>query len=112
METLTVHLRLDAGRSLEVAGRPSPTCAGKRGARFVVIALAAYLLWSGRTSSSTRLTSTPIRRSRSPMVLKPVLLIFAALRATTVTVEPSPWASQVHCPNESGRAGRDRDPVA
>ena len=25
----------------------SPTCAGKRGARFVVIALAAYLLWSG-----------------------------------------------------------------
>ena len=31
---------------------------------------------------------------------------------TTVTVELSPWASQVHCPGESGRAGRDRDPVA
>ncbi len=31
---------------------------------------------------------------------------------TTVTVEPSAWASQVHCPGESGRAGRDRDPVA
>ena len=24
----------------------------------------------------------------------------------------SAWASQVHCPGESGRAGRDRDPVA
>jgi hypothetical protein len=31
---------------------------------------------------------------------------------TTVTVELSPWPSQVHCPGESGRAGRDRDPVA
>ena len=31
---------------------------------------------------------------------------------TTVTVELSAWASQVHCPGESGRAGRDRDPVA
>jgi len=28
---------------------------------------------------------------------------------TTVTVELSPWASQVHCPGERGRAGRDRD---
>jgi len=31
---------------------------------------------------------------------------------TTVTVELSAWASQVHCPGESGPAGRDRDPVA
>src|SRR6188472_812767 len=31
---------------------------------------------------------------------------------TTVTVELSAWASPVHCPGESGRAGRDRDPVA
>ena len=31
---------------------------------------------------------------------------------TTVTVELSPWALQVHCPGESGPAGRDRDPVA
>ena len=31
---------------------------------------------------------------------------------TTVTVELSAWASQVHCPGESGAAGRDRDPVA
>ena len=31
---------------------------------------------------------------------------------TTVTVELSPWPSQVHCPGESGRAGRDRDPAA
>ena len=50
------------------------------------------------------------------MVLAPVLLILAALSGgddvTTVTVELSPWASPVHCPGESGRAGRDRDPVA
>jgi hypothetical protein len=31
---------------------------------------------------------------------------------TTVTVELSPWPSQVHCPGESGPAGRDRDPAA
>ena len=31
---------------------------------------------------------------------------------TTLTVELSPWASQDHCPGESGRASRDRDPVA
>ena len=31
---------------------------------------------------------------------------------TSVTVELSPWASQVHCPGERGGAGRDRDPVA
>jgi hypothetical protein len=40
METLTVHLRLDE----QIIGRcwqASPTCAGKRGARFIVIALAA-----------------------------------------------------------------------
>jgi hypothetical protein len=36
-----------AGRSLDVAGRRVRPCAGKHGARFVVIALAAYLLWSG-----------------------------------------------------------------
>jgi hypothetical protein len=50
------------------------------------------------------------------MVLAPVLLILAALSGgndvTTATVELSPWASQVHWPGESGRAGRDRDPVA
>ena len=39
------------------------------------------------------------------MVLAPVLLIRAALRAgettsTTVTVEVSLWVSQVHCPGE------------
>jgi hypothetical protein len=78
--------------------------AGKRGARFVVIALAAYLLWSGPHLIFHALTSTPIRRSPSPMVLAPVLLILAALSGgddvTTVTVELSPWASQVHCPSE------------
>jgi len=80
------HHRLNHERSrLDVAGRPSPTCAGKRGARFVVIALAAYLLWSGRTSSSMRRTSTPIRRSSSPMVLAPALLIRAAARAKEMT---------------------------
>jgi len=57
----------------------------ERGARFVVIALAAYLLWSGRTSSSMRRTSTPIRRSSSPMVLAAVLLIRAAARAEEMT---------------------------
>jgi hypothetical protein len=81
-----------------------------------VIALAAYLLWSGPHLIFHALTSTPIRRSPSPMVLAPVLLILAALSGgddvTTVTVELSPWASQVHCPGESDRAGRDRDPVA
>jgi hypothetical protein len=50
------------------------------------------------------------------MVLAPMLLILATLSGgddvTTVTVDLSPWASQVHCPGESGRAGRDRDPVA
>jgi len=50
-----------------------------------VIALAAYLLWSGRTSSSMRRTSTPIRRSSSPMVLAPALLIRAAARAKEMT---------------------------
>ena len=81
----------------------TPTCAGKRGARFVVIALAAYLLWSGLDLISTRLTSTPIRRSPSPES--------GGDDVTTGTVELSPWASQVH-PGESDRAGRDRDPVA
>jgi len=50
-----------------------------------VIALAAYLLWSGPHLIFTRLTSTPIRRSPSPMVLAAVLLILAAPRAEEMT---------------------------
>jgi hypothetical protein len=96
METLTVHLRLDE----QIIGRcwqASPTFAGKRGARFIVIALAAY--YSGRAAPHPpRAHSTPDSRSPSPMVVAPVLLILAA--------------SQVHGPGESGRASRDRDPVA
>jgi hypothetical protein len=52
-------------------------------ARFVVIALAAYLLWSGPHLIFH--TSTPIRRSPSPTVLAPVLLILAVLRAEEMT---------------------------
>ena len=75
-----------AGRSLDVAGRRVRPAPGKRGARFVVIALAAYLLWSGpHLIFHAAFTSTPIRRSLSPMVLAPVLLILAALRAEEMT---------------------------
>ena len=37
------------------------------------------------SASSTRLTSRPIRRSPSPMVVAPVLVIRAALRAEEMT---------------------------
>jgi hypothetical protein len=53
---------------------------------FVVIALAAYLLWSGphrifHAASPAR----RFRRSPAPMVLAPVLLVFAVLRAEEMT---------------------------
>ena len=46
----------------------------------------------------------PGRRAAAPVASDGVV-------QTTVTVELSPRASQVHCPGESGPAGRDRDPL-
>jgi hypothetical protein len=50
-----------------------------------VIALAAYLLWSGPHLIFHAAHQHAIRRSSSPMVLAPVLLILAALRAEQMT---------------------------
>jgi hypothetical protein len=93
------------------------TCAGKRGARFVVIALAAYLLWSGphlifhaahqHADSARSVASGSGAGAGDPRGPES-----GGDDVTTVTVELSPWASRVPCPGESGRAGRDRAPVA
>ena len=117
METLTLHLGFDelVDHWTLLAGesdlRRQARCAVRRDRA------GGLLAWSGPHLIFHAAHSTLIRRSRWPYgsgagAVDPRGPESEGDDATTVTVELSPCWSQVHCPGESGRAGRDRDPVA
>ena len=95
----------------------SPTSAGKRGARFVVIALAAYLLWSGphlifHTAHRHAVSALSVAYGSCSGAGDPRGPESGGDACDDCDRRTVTMASQVHCPGESGRAGRDRDPVA
>jgi hypothetical protein len=106
METLDGALETRrAGRSLRRCWQTSPTCAGQRGARFVVIALAAYLLWSGphlifHAAHQHADSALCVAYGSGTGAVDPRGPESGGDDVTTVTVELSPWGSQVHCPGE------------